>query len=307
MTQETRRWDLKIDEKRARTLGYLPEYFNTWASNEARALGHKLIRVKNFAQASKGSKVVLSADVDLDVDARAEEAAARAKEAQRQRELRGAPKITAPMTLQWYWEVDRFEIERIAVYREPNFWEKRYAAQAERMARARQARVVEIKNFKAMAQDDTQSIRMVADLDLEPYDREAEIAKQRELMMMNQTYMGPGILRGLAGATAPDLGPYQVSPQTATEIRAKQQEMEWRYQMSRMSPRIWSDEIAKQYDKASLEAILYGTGLYETKPAAKPKAPEPPPKPVAVVRALDLDEAAEIALPTQKGRVIDLE
>lgn len=324
MSRETRRWDLSIEERRAGSLGYLPDYFNTWAQAEARALGHRLLCVKNFAQGKKGSKVVLSADVDLDVNARAEEKTARAKEAIRQRELRRMPKITEPVKVRHQCEVDRFRLQDWAGYYVGArrdvllpILEKRYMEVASSWARNQGAKVAYMSDFCVDEIIETQGIRMSALLDMIPWDEDAERKKERDRMMnMQAQYYGTydPALDGVA---------------TATEIRAKQREYEYRVRdavrrgndidreqqskwdqarkmadlekiLSPINADIWNKAFAKEY------AAVFDTEIFK-RIDAKPAPPALPPEPVKQTRALDLDEAAPVAMPAQKGRVIDLE
>lgn len=234
-------------------------------------------------------------------------------------------KIRAPITERFTCEADGLTIMQLS-----GRFGAYFRAQVESKARARGGLIVAIENFQTYQVVDRDVVRMTAMVQLEPWDEEGEYAKQREALIM----------RAQSPQYVPYMGYMRSNNATATEIRVKAAQVaaqakeaeykEAEYRMMRcyqglsdatmMSDiKIWDytsameimtqvstevrDRLVRQFDAVALRAILGSQPVYEAKPATPP----PPPKPVPQIRALDLDEASEVALPTQKGRAIDLE
>ena len=200
-------------------------------------------------------------------------------------------------TLRWSLVIDERDAVRKGDLREYF----RYWLHAE--ARARKLRLLNIDDYRLDREARDRLIRLDASVTVEPLptkeEREQEKQRARDelkakmkakMEYMRTRYEEEGKERDLAGRMAEIEARYQETQRQLEADRrrvAMQEEVERRYYIDRTV-----DEIA-------------GPPRRKTPPKAVKAAPEKPPAPA--VRRLDLDEAAPVALPAQKGRVLDLE
>lgn len=168
-------------------------------------------------------------------------------------------------------------------------------------ARARKLRLLNIADLRMETNAYQRSILLVADVTVEPLPSKEEREQEKErargelkarLEYMQARYQEEAEERGLRDPIADKMA----------EIMARGRAVE--AQLEEDKRRV---ALQERWYRQDVGEIIEGRPAARASKAAKPEKPTPQPPPTPAVRRLDLDEATPVALPAQKGRVIDLE